>query len=422
MLESVTTKAAGQGTYWKRIVAILTAGWIVIWIYRDALTPVYSTLSAYFGGASDTALGTISSCYFLGYVVMQIPSGLLVDRFGQKRVIVPGFSLFALGAAVVALSQSLPMLYVGSVLAGLGCGTFYGCAYSLTAENVPLERKSLATAIVNSGSSIGSGLGIVLSSALVRSGSLPWQTMVVVAFFLILLMVFVFSRVIRPAMHATEAQAADASEAPSPSAAADASGKAGIRSLFKPQVIAACALYFATMYAYYLIDTWLPSFLEAERGFEGTAIGLASSLVPFSAIPGALIFSRLADKLPQRKDAIIICLELVSAAMLTFMINTGSQPLLVAGIVLYGFTGKLAVEPIIISWLSSYAAGGSVATMYGVFNFFGMSSSIIAPAMTGVISDATGSKILGFYVAITIVLVGTLLFYLANRRFAKEGS
>lgn len=416
-MESVTTKAAGQGTYWKRIVAILTAGWIVIWIYRDALTPVYSTLSAYFGGASDTALGTISSCYFLGYVVMQIPSGLLVDRFGQKRVIVPGFSLFALGAAVVALSQSLPMLYVGSVLAGLGCGTFYGCAYSLTAENVPLERKSLATAIVNSGSSIGSGLGIVLSSALVRSGSLPWQTMVVVAFILILLMVFVFSRVIRPAVQAT-----GASEAPSPCAADGASGKAGVRTLFKPQVIAACVLYFATMYAYYLIDTWLPSFLEAERGFEGTAIGLASSLVPFSAIPGALIFSRLADKLPQRKDAIIICLELVSAAMLTFMINTGSQSLLVAGIVLYGFTGKLAVEPIIISWLSSYATGGSVATMYGVFNFFGMSSSIIAPAMTGVISDATGSKILGFYVAITIVLVGTLLFYLANRRFAKEGS
>ncbi len=416
-MEGIATKAAGQGTYWKRIVAILTAGWIVIWIYRDALTPVYSTLSAYFGGASDTALGTISSCYFLGYVVMQIPSGLLVDRFGQKRVIVPGFSLFALGAAVVALSQSLPMLYAGSVLAGLGCGTFYGCAYSLTAENVPLERKSLATAIVNSGSSIGSGLGIVLSSALVRSGSLPWQTMVVVAFFLILLMIFVFSRVIRPAVHAAEA-----SEAPSPSAADGASGKAGVRTLFKPQVIAACVLYFATMYAYYLIDTWLPSFLEAERGFEGTAIGLASSLVPFSAIPGALIFSRLADKLPQRKDAIIICLELVSAAMLTFMINTGSQSLLVAGIVLYGFTGKLAVEPIIISWLSSYATGGSVATMYGVFNFFGMSSSIIAPAMTGVISDATGSKILGFYVAITIVLVGTLLFYLANRRFAKEES
>ncbi len=405
------TQATSQDTYWKRIVAILTAGWIVIWIYRCALTPVYSILSEVFGGASDAALGSISSFYFLGYVVMQIPSGLLVDRFGQKRVIIPGFSLFAAGAAVVALSQTLPMLYAGSVLAGLGCGTFYGCAYSLTAENVPAERKSLSTAIVNSGMAIGSGLGLISASALVGSGALPWQTMVVIALVLALVMVVVFARVVRSPKQA-EGNAAEGTPA--------ATGKTDVRALFKPQMVAAYALYFSTMYAYYLIDTWLPNFLETERGFEGTAIGLASSLVFFSAIPGALIFSRLADKLPERKVTIIIALELVAAGMLAAMINTGSQTLLVAGIVLYGFFGKLAVEPIIISWLSGFASGGSVATMYGVFNFFGMTSSVIAPAVTGAISDATGSKILGFYLAVGIILAGTLLFFLVNRLCGKK--
>ncbi len=395
-----------QDTYWKRIVAILTAGWIVIWIYRCALTPVYSILSEYFGGASDAALGSISSFYFLGYVIMQIPSGLLVDRFGQKRVIIPGFSLFALGAAVVALSTTLPVLYAGSVLAGLGCGTFYGCAYSLTAENVPSERKSLSTAIVNSGMAIGSGLGLVSASALVGSGTLPWQSMVVAALVLAVIMVVVFARVVRSSKEAAEANV---------DGAPAATGKTDIRALFKPQMIAAYVLYFSTMYAYYLIDTWLPNFLETERGFEGTAIGVASSLVFFSAIPGALIFSRLADKLPERKVTIIIALELIAAAMLAFMINTGDQTLLVIGIVLYGFFGKLAVEPIIISWLSGFASGGSVATMYGVFNFFGMTSSVIAPAVTGAISDGTGSKILGFYLAVGIILAGTLLFFLVNR-------
>ncbi len=405
------TQATSQDTYWKRIVAILTAGWIVIWIYRCALTPVYSILSEVFGGASDAALGSISSFYFLGYVVMQIPSGLLVDRFGQKRVIIPGFSLFAAGAAVVALSQTLPMLYAGSALAGLGCGTFYGCAYSLTAENVPAERKSLSTAIVNSGMAIGSGLGLISASALVGSGALPWQTMVVIALVLALVMVAVFARTVRSPKQAEDS---------APEGAPAATGKTDVRALFKPQMVAAYVLYFSTMYAYYLIDTWLPNFLETERGFEGTAIGLASSLVFFSAIPGALIFSRLADKLPERKVTIIIALELVAAGMLAAMINTGSQTLLVAGIVLYGFFGKLAVEPIIISWLSGFASGGSVATMYGVFNFFGMTSSVIAPAVTGAISDATGSKILGFYLAVGIILAGTLLFFLVNRLCGKK--
>lgn len=406
MAQAKTVTETAGDTYWKRIVAILTAGWIVIWIYRTALTPIYPTLSEYFGGVSDAALGSISSFYFLGYCVMQIPSGLLVDRFGQKRIIVPGFLLFALGTIVVALSSGIPMMYAGSVLAGLGCGTFYGCAYSLTAEYVPEERKSLSTAIVNSGMAVGSGLGLVSSSFLVGSGILPWPVLVLAVTVLAVIMVVIFGRAVR---------AKKAAIAAAPEGQAKPKVKTDVRALFRPQMIAAYVLYFSTMYAYYLIDTWLPNFLETERGFEGTAIGIASSLCFFSAIPGALVFSRLADKLPERKVSIIIALEVVAAAMLFFMIETGDQTMLIAGIIAYGFFGKLAVEPIIIAWLSGFASGGSVATMYGVFNFFGMTSSVIAPAVTGAISDATGSKIVGFYLAIGIILVGTLLFFIVNR-------
>ena len=401
------TKRAAKGTYWKKIVAILTAGWIAIWIYRTSLTPIYSTLSAYFGGVSNAQLGLISSFYFLGYVVMQIPSGLLVDRFGQKRVIIPGFSLFALGVVCVMLSREIAMMYAGSVVAGIGCGTFYGCAYSLTAENVPKENKSLSTAIVNSGMAVGSGIGLISSSYLVGNGIIPWQGMMVAVLVVIVCMLFVFSRVIRSKEEADELR--DAS-LPAPE------GKTDIHALFRPQMVSAYILYFSTMYAYYLIDTWLPNFLETERGFAGTAVGVASSLVFFAAIPGALVFSRLADKMPDRKVSIIIALELIAAAMLLFMITTGNQALLVIGIVAYGFFGKLAVEPFIISWLSGYASGGSVATMYGFFNFFGMMSSVVAPTITGALSDATGTKLWGFYLAIAIILIGTLVFFLVNRK------
>ena len=404
-MSKAATTTVGD-SYWKRIVAILTAGWVVIWIYRTALTPIYPTLSEYFGGVSNAALGSISSFYFLGYCIMQIPSGLLVDHFGQRRIIVPGFVLFAIGTVVVAASTGMPMMYAGSVLAGIGCGTFYGCAYSLTAEYVPVERKSLSTAIVNSGMAIGSGLGLISSSFLVGSGILPWPALIGAVTFLALVMAFIFGSAIR-----TKRRAAAASPGPE----AVPKPKTDIRALFKPQMIAAYVLYFSTMYAYYLIDTWLPNFLETERGFEGTAIGIASSLCFFSAIPGALVFSRLADKLPDRKVTIIVALEVIAAAMLLFMIETGDQTLLLASIIAYGFFGKLAVEPIIIAWLSGFASGGSVATMYGVFNFFGMTSSVIAPAVTGVISDVTGSKIAGFYLAIAIILVGTLLFFVVNR-------
>lgn len=401
------TKKNTSFPYWKKIIFILTAGWIVIWIYRTALTPIYPIISDYFGGASDAQLGNISSFYFLGYVLMQIPSGLLVDRFGQKTILIPGFLLFGVGTVFVAMSQTLGTLFFGSVLAGLGCGTFYGVAYSLTAEYVPENKKSLSTAIVNSGTAVGSGLGLVSSSYFVGKGIIPWQYLLLMTTVLVGVMVLVFWKNIL----SKKPQRKEATEI----AERQSEKRSSLKDLFKPQMIAAYILYFSTLYTYYLIDTWLPNFLETERGFQGTAIGLASSLVFFTAIPGALFFSRIADKIPHKKITIIILLEIIAAGMLLFMVETKSQSLLVLGIMAYGFFGKLAVEPIIISWLGQFAPQKSIATTYGVFNFFGMSASVIVPSLTGFISDAMHSKIYAFYLAIVIILIGTIIFYLVNR-------
>lgn len=395
--------------YWKQIVAILTVGWVVIWIYRTVLTPIYPIISDYFGGASNAQLGNISSFYFLGYVLMQIPSGLLVDKLGKKMILIPGFIIFGLGTSLVALSTTLPVLFTGSILAGLGCGTFYGVAYSLTAEYVPSNKRSLATAIVNSGTAVGSGLGLISSSYFVGKGILPWQSLIWITVALIAIMVVVFIKFIKndkvkPAEKVIEVKTKEAKN-----------NDSLLKQLFRPQMVAAYVLYFSTLYTYYLIDTWLPNFLETERGFEGTAIGLVSSLVFFAAIPGALVFSRLADMIPHKKVPIIIGLELMAAAMLLFMIETTSQSFVIVGIILYGFFGKLAVEPIIISWLSQFASRKSIATTYGVFNFFGMTASVIVPSLTGKITDMTGSMIYAFYLAIGIILVGTIVFFLVNK-------
>ncbi|MEI5993131.1 MFS transporter [Candidatus Enterococcus mansonii] len=404
-------KSNRRTPYWKQIIYILTIGWIVIWIYRTLLTPIYPIISQYFGGASDAQLGNISSFYFLGYVCMQIPSGLLVDKLGKKQIMIPGFLLFGLGALIVGLAQNIGTVFLGSVLAGLGCGTYYGVAYSLTAEYVPVSKRSLATAIVNSGTAIGSGLGLISSSYLVRTGVLPWQILVFGSCLLILLAVLLFLRYIRLERPQKENDLLPERKETKP---------ISIKSLVKPRMISAYILYFSTLYTYYLIDTWLPNFLETEKGFSGTSVGLACSLVFFTAIPGALIFSRFADRIPTKKVQLIILLELIAASVLFLTVTTTNQTVLVFGIMAYGFFGKLAVEPIIISWLGESAPKGNVATMYGVFNFFGMSASVIVPTVTGTISDITGSKLYAFYLAILIIIMGTFLFYLINRTVGEK--
>lgn len=404
-----------KNNYWKQIVIVSTLGWIVVWLNRTALTPIYPQLSEYFGGATDAKIGAISSFYFLGYVLMQIPSGILVDKFGKKTVLIPGFLLFALGTLLLASSKNLNMMYFGNVLAGVGSGTFYGVAFSLTNEYVPSKYRSVATAVVNCGTAIGSGIGMIASSYFVSQLGLPWQYMVWASLITILLMTVVFVFYIKKDNPQVQNINSNGIE--------EVEKKLTTKELFAPKMIGAYSIYFATCYAYYLVNTWLPNFLETERGFEGATIGLASSLIFVSSVPGALIFSRIADRYTDKKVELAVFLEIVAAASLYLAVMSTNKNILMLGLLLYGFFGKVVVEPIIISWLGEQVPRKGLATTLGVFNFLGMSSSVIAPSLTGKISDMTGSKINAFYISIVILIIGTTIFYLTNKlKESKEVS
>ncbi|MBO0437418.1 MFS transporter [Vagococcus fluvialis] len=404
-----------KNNYWKQIVIVSTLGWIVVWLNRTALTPIYPQLSEYFGGATDAKIGAISSFYFLGYVLMQIPSGILVDKFGKKTVLIPGFLLFALGTLLLASSKNLNMMYFGNVLAGVGSGTFYGVAFSLTNEYVPSKYRSVATAVVNCGTAIGSGIGMIASSYFVSQLGLPWQYMEWASLITILLMKVVFVFYIKKDNPQVQNINSNGIE--------EVEKKLTTKELFAPKMIGAYSIYFATCYAYYLVNTWLPNFLETERGFEGATIGLASSLIFVSSVPGALIFSRIADRYTDKKVELAVFLEIVAAASLYLAVMSTNKNILMLGLLLYGFFGKVVVEPIIISWLGEQVPRKGLATTLGVFNFLGMSSSVIAPSLTGKISDMTGSKINAFYISIVILMIGTTIFYLTNKlKESKEVS
>lgn len=403
--------------YWKTIVFTFCLGWVVIWVYRSMLSPVYAEIQGTIGEQTNAAMGLISSCYFFGYTALQIPSGWLVDHFGQKRILIPGFLIFAAGAGLIATATSLMSIYVGSVLAGMGCGCYYGAAFSLTSEHIPVEKKGVGTAIVNSGSAIGMILGMTGSSFIVKQLGLPWQTMAIIAVVLIILMVVWYAIALRDNIAEKRAMRSSAATAETASATETAveTGSTGEKPrLFSMRFIACYALYFCTCYAYYMIVTWLPSFLETDRGITGGLIGIITSMISVTAIPGALYFSRMSDKKRDKKSQIILGLEIAAFVLVAVSMLAPDATSLSIILLLYGLLGKMAVDPVLISYMSDQADPKSVATTLGVFNFFGMASSVVAPALTGVIIDSTGSGELGFYLGAALLLVGTVLFMATN--------
>src|SRR5699024_2734355 len=67
---------------------------------------------------------------------------------------------------------------------------------------------------------------------------------------------------------------------------------------------------FCVIYGFFVVVTWLPEYLAEARGVEGSAVGVVSSLVPWAAIPGSIIFSIIADKMGKRRPVLLIMLPL----------------------------------------------------------------------------------------------------------------
>jgi MFS family permease len=396
--------------YWKKVVILLCLGWAVLWIHRTVLNPILPELRAELNIGSDASAGLIASIFFLSYTMMQIPSGLLGDKFGKVAVLVPGLLLFGFSSIGAGLASSFTLLLVARFMTGIGQATYYGPAYSLSSEIIPKEKRSLATAVINSGTSIGMAAGLIGSSYWVKVANWDWRILLFISGGLAIATAIVFKSVLKE----KNSNGVKVERVDSPN------NNASLKTLFcNPKMLTSYLMYFGTCYGYYMTVTWLPSFLEKERGFQGGAIGFASSLVALSAIPGALLFSKFADKFMHRKFRFIITLELLAAVTLYLTVAVKSSSALLACLILYGFIGKIAVEPILISYVADAAPEKGLSTTFGVFNFFGMMSSVVAPWVTGAISDATGSKIIGFYVAAIIILIGVIVMLIGNMKETK---
>ena len=79
---------------------------------------------------------------------------------------------------------------------------------------------------------------------------------------------------------------------------------------------------------------------------------------------------------------------------------------MVLALMVYGFTGKLALDPIVIALVADVTDRNAYGTVFGALNFAGMSSSIAAPYLTCLLADRIGTLDSGFYLAAALLVIG----------------
>jgi MFS family permease len=101
------------------------------------------------------ALSTVASAYFFAYAAMQVPTGILLDRFGPRRTIAALLLFTSIGTVLFALGSSATTLTVARLLMGLGCAGVFTGAFYVLAQWLESDRVVTQVGALNSFSSLG---------------------------------------------------------------------------------------------------------------------------------------------------------------------------------------------------------------------------------------------------------------------------
>jgi sugar phosphate permease len=143
-----------------RMVPILAVTFILAHFLRSAPAVIAPNLRAELG-LTPGQLSSLPAAIFLGAAMMQLPVGILLDRFGPRRTMSGLFTLSALGSIIFSFSYSVPMLTLALFLIGCGAAPVFMGIMVLLARWIPRDRLATGTAI---SISVG-GAGMLLSAS-----------------------------------------------------------------------------------------------------------------------------------------------------------------------------------------------------------------------------------------------------------------
>lgn len=387
--------------YVYRLVALFSLGWVVVYADRTVLYPMLPLVGQEFQ-LTGAEMGAITSAYFLFYTAAQLISGMLGDRFGLKRVLVLFFFAAALGiAAIGLLAISYLTLIIFVALHGAGAGGYYPMAYGLTMHTIPQWMRGLSSAIIGSGMSIGLASGLALAGPLYHATG-NWRF----PFLALALPTFLTAALYQWLVRETRPPQ---------------TGNPSILAVLKDRdLLCLNAAGFCSLYGYWVILIWGPTFLQTERGLGLTASGLFTGLIAIAAIPASLTAGRLSDRVGRKR--LTLFLFPLAAASIFALAHVQTKAGLILVLLSYGLFGKLAWEPVAIAWVGDRVSATkpeAMGTAIGVFSFVSVLSAVVAPVITGWIKDLTGSLVGGFYIGAMIAFCG-FFFSLAPAETVKR--
>jgi MFS transporter, ACS family, D-galactonate transporter len=366
-------------------------------------------------GISNVAFGYLSGAYNWTYAACQLPIGVILDRIGVKRVGRISSFIWSIASFAAAISTSVGALFGARFLLGVGEAPTFPASAKAVGRWFPPNERGTATALFDGAAKFASAIGVPALGIILLSVGWRWSFaltgIISLAYFAL------FCAIYRdpdddPLLTPEERLHILEGVEPAKLKEHETTQSSSLRYLLRQKKVLGLAIGFGSYnYVFYLLLTWLPSYLSSALHIDLLHSFLYTGVPWLIATVMDFLGGGIADALIQRgyeankvRKTIMILgmiggLGILGAAFA----HTATQALFWISVSIGGLS---AMAPVGWSVPSLIAPRGSTGTVGGIMNLSNQISGISAPIITGYVVSITQSYFWAFAVAAIYLLIG----------------
>lgn len=434
-----TQSTRSSGNYRWIIIALAFLITMVNYMDRTALSYAIGPIKAEFD-ITNSQFGNVASAFAVGYMIMTTGGGMMVDRWGAHRVWAGAALLWSMVTALLGLAANFPVLFAFRAFLGLAEGPHFPALTRVVADWLPANERARATAIGLAAVPFASVVGAPLITNLIAT--FGWKLMFAILGSLGILWAFVWYALYRDypenskfvgdeeLMHIRGSATPDRSKT-----------NAEIRSheqthgtttwrfmLLNPSLMANNYAFFAFGYTLFFATNWLPGFFEQQFSLKLKEIGIfliapwltAAILLALAGFLSDWLWQKTGSMRVARSHMIWIC-QLLSGICFVPVMFLGHD--LNASLLMISLGVGFGLMPNACFYaLNCDLAKDRAATSLGIMDSFFALAGILAPSLTGWLTDRTGNFNIAFAVLIffTLTAVAAVLIFQKPDRLSDK--
>lgn len=367
---------------------------------------------------SDAVYGLGAGIFFVGYLMFEVPSNLILLRVGARRWIARIMVTWGLISAGMMFVTGPTSFYIMRFLLGVAEAGFIPAILLYLTYWFPNNRRSKVTALFLTGIPMSGVVGGPLSGWIMNHfngamGMAGWKWLFLLeglpTVFVGIVAFFFLSDKVADAKWLTASEKAVIQR----DLAAEQQGHHlhSIRDgLTNPKVLLLAGIYFFFTMGLYGVSFWLPSLVKASGVTDPLDVGLLSSIPYAAAVLGMILISRSSDATGERRWHLSLAGVLGAFGLFASVIFAKDTTLALLALTI-GTIGVMATISQFWVLPSAILSGGAAAAGIAFVNSVGSISGVVSPYVIGLVQTASGTSGAGVFGLAASLVIGSLLVF-----------